>query len=497
MATTDFHLAGDGALWVQPNGPNTEPKYLGCHQLGDLTEPVGDVTLMYCPDPAVPNKWNVISSFQGSPGPVTTSIETDLRKTSDWLEKLRCPASIYINKVTCGRKNLFTAYDRSFVLERAWVTQKGLSNMLAKNPEDQERSMQAFEISAEALLRVFELTASRISTSETEALNSVYSCEDETCGGDCGDAVALGDTIYMGGDTLAGSAGNTADLLIGSDMNENATLDFAAADPFAGGIAIGSVSCLKTSSETTRILVARGTTQATTGLVAYSDDGGATWTTATVTGSTGLYVLGPKALFVLDYYNIWVVTDGGNIFKSEDGGVTWSEQTSPTANDLYAVQFSDEDNGYAVGASNTVIKTVDSGSVWSSVTADTGQAGDDVISLRVHNKSRVFVGYNDGELYYTHDGGTTWNRRAHPKSGAGTLPSMDWYDEYIGFLVHNTASPVGSILYTIDGGYTWRELGAIPTNAGLNDIVVINESLAYIVGEPESGTAVIFKITGG
>ena len=37
-----------GALWVQPDGPNTEPKFLGCHELGDLSEAEGGVELIRC-----------------------------------------------------------------------------------------------------------------------------------------------------------------------------------------------------------------------------------------------------------------------------------------------------------------------------------------------------------------------------------------------------------------------------------------------------------------
>ncbi len=44
-------LSGEGAIWVQPDGPNTETFYLGCHVLGDIDEPRGDLSLKYCPDP--------------------------------------------------------------------------------------------------------------------------------------------------------------------------------------------------------------------------------------------------------------------------------------------------------------------------------------------------------------------------------------------------------------------------------------------------------------
>lgn len=493
MTSKNYHLAGEGVLWVQPDGPNTEPKYLGCHTLGDLSEPLGDVTLLYCPDPARPNAWNVVGSFRSAPGPVTTSIETDMNKTADYLEKIKCPASLYIGKVTCGRKNVFTAYDRMFVMERVWITQRSLGNMVAKNPDDQERSTMSFEISAEAMLRIYQLVGSRVSVAETEAFNSVSSCGYDQCADDCGSSAEAGDTLYFGGDSLAGSAGNVADVVIGSTMNDNALLEFTDADPFAAGISIAAMACVQIDRTTTRIIAVRGTTQATTGLVSYSNDGGATWNVATVTGATDLYGLGPKCIHVLDYYNIWVVTDGGHIFKSTDGGVTWAAQTSGSVQDLYAVHFANEDDGYAVGASNTILKTTDGGAAWSASVAHTDQAADTVLSVFVFNSNRVFVGYNDGELYYTHNGGTTWNRRAHTLSGAGSIPSMSWHDEYVGFVIHNTAAPVGSVLYTVDGGYSWEEIST-PANAGFNDVIAIGPTLAWAVGEPQGGTAMIVKI---
>ena len=51
MSETPF-TAGQGAVWVQPSGPNTKPMYLGCHEVGEVSEGQGDVTLLYCPSAA-------------------------------------------------------------------------------------------------------------------------------------------------------------------------------------------------------------------------------------------------------------------------------------------------------------------------------------------------------------------------------------------------------------------------------------------------------------
>ena len=58
-------LGGDWALFVQIDGPNTEPTYLGCHDFGDMDKDDGDMTLLYCPSPTQANRWNVVGSYQG------------------------------------------------------------------------------------------------------------------------------------------------------------------------------------------------------------------------------------------------------------------------------------------------------------------------------------------------------------------------------------------------------------------------------------------------
>src|SRR3972149_12276387 len=107
-------LAGEGALWILPGGPNTAPDFLGCHLLGDVTEPTGDVTLGYCPDPSGPNRFKVKYSFQGVPGVVTTSITTDVQATAAALEDIACPVPLFVMQSQCGRKDVFANYDRAF-----------------------------------------------------------------------------------------------------------------------------------------------------------------------------------------------------------------------------------------------------------------------------------------------------------------------------------------------------------------------------------------------
>ena len=124
MANDEFFLAGEGAIFVQPDGPNTDVQYLGCHQLGDLTQPIGDIQLYHCPDPSAPNRWQVMGSSQGAPGPVTTEILTSVKKLREYLDLVKCPAAMWVNLYKCGRTDQFLGYERSFFVKNFYKTQR-------------------------------------------------------------------------------------------------------------------------------------------------------------------------------------------------------------------------------------------------------------------------------------------------------------------------------------------------------------------------------------
>lgn len=491
-----YALAGEGAIWVQPKGPNTEPKYLGCHEMGDIDEPVGDIKLFYCPDPSVKNKWNVIGSVQGNPGPVSTSLVTDILKTADYMEGIRCPVPIFVHHVSCGRKDVFTSYDRSFLLRRSYITSRKLTKLTARSPENQDRAEQSFEIKAESLLRLFEMKVVRMDNSDTDDVLAITSCDSEECAGDCGPTSEVCDTMYASGGTLVGSAGNIADVVLTIDGGANWA--DSGGNPFAASEIVVAIKCVSVDNNTTRIIVVLGTTGAGPMKIAYSDDQGATWTSVNVGAVNGQYALGPKALFVKSLYEMWLATTEGYVYFSADGGMTWTEQTSGglTTEDLSGVMFVG-DYGFAVGDNNAILKSIDGGAIWSLVTGPAGQATDEINTLWVHSQYTVWIGYNDGTIWYTNNGGTTWYQRASwAGSGTGSVKDMAWYDEYVGAMVHNDALGVGTILLTINGGFSWAAM-MTPPNTGLNAIHACSPTLFVAAGDTQGGTGVILQVSGG
>jgi len=47
---------------------------------------------------------------------------------------------------------------------------------------------------------------------------------------------------------------------------------------------------------------------------------------------------------------------GGTILKTLDGGITWSTLSIGTTNQLHSVTFADANNGFAVGENGTILK---------------------------------------------------------------------------------------------------------------------------------------------
>lgn len=491
MANEDALKSSNGALFVQVNGPNTKPVYAGCVTLDDVDAPEGDVELIRCFDPNGLG-WKVVGQTQAPPDPVTTTITGLMFKTASVLERLRCPATLYA-MLMCGdgvRRDVFTNWDRGVALNVARVTNKTWSNLLHR--EEDNMSEKAIEVSANPpVFETFRPTIGRQSTAQTQAINDLAICGEPTCAGQCDtQAVDLCANLIAAGDTKAGSPTVDAEVYVTSDGGSIWTA--TGSDPFAASENISSIVCFKLDKSTTRYLVARGTTDgANPAEVAYSDDGGTTWTNVNVGAVNGQYVPRNNSMFALNRNAIWLGTDDGYVYYSEDAGESWTLQEAGVIcpGGIYAIYFADDQTGFFGGDTNVIAKTNDAGATWSATAVPAGQI-DDV--LDVTYSGRWWVAYNDGQIWYTEDEGLTWTQRSYPNAKA-TVPSIRFASELCGFMVANTAGPVGTVYRTIDGGYTWEAI-TTPTNAGLNVIVACDCNLAYAAGEVSGGTAVVLKI---
>lgn len=476
------------ALWIQPDGPNTEKYFLGCHDLDDVAEPQGGTELIrkFKPDGS---GWEVTTTKKSAPDPVTTTITTLLYKQRDWIEKVRnCPFTLYVLYHDCGRADVFNNFVRGLILQSSRVSSRTYGQ-LVKREEDLESTV-AVEIEAKPpLLQIVDLTVERIASVEVQALNDVFINDEQRCYGPCGSSLAVGQNAFVVADSTGAATPNSY-----YSLDEGLTWTIFPTDPAFGNFHIMAGCRVQLDRTTERIIVGReGLGGALQGQMAYTDNRGTAWTVVNV--GTAAAQHGPVyggGLWVQDT-NVWLASSLGYIYVSRDYGETWVAMSAGTltVQNLYCIHFCDNLNGMAGGATGVILKTVDGGLTWASMTVPAAQT---VNTLWMIDSKKAWVGLGNGTLYYTTDGGVTWTQRTGwTGSGVGQVRSLAFLNENYGLMAVNSAGPVGTILRTIDGGHEWQTL-TTPANSGLNSIVIAREDLAYAVGEANGGTAVILKI---
>lgn len=470
----------DGAIFVQKDGANTKPEFIGCVDMDTLTEPGGAIdTLIRC-FRQDGTGWDTIGSTITPADPVTTTLTTFVTGIQNALELLRQGEStLFVHQRDGGQAGSFSNYVRTWVLGGVRVGEK--TGMDLVHHDTDTPSTMGFGISAfPPVFRCFQRTVSRRSTVEAGSLWDISFC---------GSGADKGKIGFIG---CANVAAATPDVLYTSDFG--VTWTATAADPLAVSEKVASIVCFPVSRNTIRVLALLGTTRVGGPcVISYSDDLGVTWTTVSVGSTNALFGEGPNSMHFFDSYTGWVITSAGHIFQSLDGGITWTEQDTGTTlgGDGHAIHFATDRVGAAVGAAGKVAVTEDGGQTWTLKTV----VGAFILSaVWVVDSDHIWAGAENGNLYYTTDAGLTWNQRVFPGSGAGKVKAISFVpgSDLMGVMVKDTAGPVGSILTTIDGGYTW-EPWVTPTNSGLHGLFVLDENTSWAVGETNGGTGVIIK----
>ncbi len=179
----------------------------------------------------------------------------------------------------------------------------------------------------------------------------------------------------------------------------------------------------------------------------------------------------------VDYFdnnNVIAVGSDGSIAKSTDGGKNWAYGPFTFVNPLGFVNkpsFSDvhyvtSTIAYAVGSSGAMAKTTDGGDNWSFVTTPLFANSKNINTCWFINKDTGYIGgqFNTPDslpkLYFTRNGGTTWDSLAAPSVNGVTR---------VGYINNPN---IASVLY--------------PVNAKAKEIYsiqFINDSTGYICGQ--------------
>lgn len=173
----------------------------------------------------------------------------------------------------------------------------------------------------------------------------------------------------------------------------------------------------------------------------------ATWTKVT-TGFTNNQE--PRDMWVAGPREAYLCTDGGEILRITDVPSGATSLGIVTSNDLARIHGSG-DCIVAVGASATVVKSINAGVSFSVTTTAPGAAA--LTAIHALDRNRFWVGNSSGAVYYTLDGGEAWTTVA-----LGVTPSaiqdIRFTTQECAFIAY-TASSLGRIAASIDGGVAW------------------------------------------
>lgn len=498
----DYFTAKNGNLFIQPDGPNTPPVPLGCHDLGDITEPLGDVSQRYYLD-ANGNYVPILES-QGVPGRVTTSITTYMGTVRDELERIRCPFPLYINRATCGRKDIFLNYDRGSVLTKSRLINKTRSNNASR--EGTDATEQAFDISASKQNDYFLLKLTYQTSAETLRLTDICFITDPTCGGACGPA---SDECSVGFMTALAGAGVKAHIYY--TLNGGGTWTICTADPFAINEHIKCCQCFYISRDTVRVIVGCCTAGAGSARISWSDDYGVTWNAVTLGSPNGEFLQISGSLFALDDRHIWAGTNTGKLYFSEDGGLTWAlVLTSAIVQEINSIRFRDESYGLiaggTAGADALLYKTSDGGTTWVVVIPPAAETNHNICSCDLVDNNRFWLGFDNGQLWYSNDSGATWSRRylSLPvgMTALSLIPSICFIDEqcvFVGIMCVTGGNTYASLFRSVDGGFTWESwvstsMAAAPV--GIASIHACSYNKCYWVGDPIAALGTVAIVSG-
>lgn len=173
----------------------------------------------------------------------------------------------------------------------------------------------------------------------------------------------------------------------------------------------------------------------------------------------------------------------GVLHKSMDGGRSWTElptglvrgtrvtdiRIDPKAPaTVYASTFGLMSGGGSdyLNTQLGVLKSVDSGATWTSMTAGLGPAPAQQAIFRMDvspgDPRRLIISISDTSYFLSEDGGTRFFRPAAPTSQAGIMqfdPSDPTGARVVGLSQSGT-----SVVQSLDGGNSWREVGRLPAD---------------------------------
>src|SRR3990170_304790 len=471
-------------VWTIENsaGPANVPIYQGRAKAQGVSWDFGDRTPIREPDPSRYGAFKTVGAIKSAQGLPTLPLMVRYQYTASALLALGrrgCDLDLQVHIGECQDPRDFNGgWDKVVVLERANITTYGTEDLGALDQDQDALVHETFDLNGLDYYEILRITLGELAAAEiVQEIVDVAICDAVTCGA-CGIASDGCSHVFALTMSAGGSPGLPAELIYSIDGGATigqTNVDTLAANEDPDAMACVGINLVVVSTESCSLHYAP---------IADILAGTEAW----VEVATGFVCAAgaPNDIFSLGSAFTWIVGDGGNVYFSSDitAGVDVQNAGAATTEDLLAIHGFDEVNLVAVGENNAVIMTTNGGATWASVTGPA--VGVNLNTVWMRSATEWFVGTAGGRLYYTRDAGATWTEKAFNGSGAGVVRDIVFATPTVGYMAHDTATPLGRILRTIDGGNSWYVLpegtGSIPDNDPVNALAVSGECPNVVYG---------------
>jgi photosystem II stability/assembly factor-like uncharacterized protein len=175
------------------------------------------------------------------------------------------------------------------------------------------------------------------------------------------------------------------------------------------------------------------------GMLAYTEDGGETWVPRATEKQVNL-------VYAIDADIACASLSDGTVLRTTDRGQTWQESQSNPPSWVGGIWFRDSLIGVMCGAQGWAATTADGGMSWTPVTSGTTRNLVDLYFLQDEQTGWAVGAW--GTILKTVDGGATWMFRTSDTTSH--LRATSFADEQTGWIVGQN----GTILKTVMGGDT-------------------------------------------
>ena len=186
-----------------------------------------------------------------------------------------------------------------------------------------------------------------------------------------------------------------------------------------------------------------------------------------------------KALFIFTMISLFTTS-----LFAQPG---WQTMNSGVSVDLNSIFFLDENNGFAVGESGTVLKTTNGGTSWISTITSPAE---NLNAVHFFNTNEGVIAANSGVIFRTTNGGTTW-------STVATGVTDNLFSLSFSGTTGLCSGSSQTILKSTNSGSSWSIIQTGFFGGGFWGTHMLNANTGFVAGENSIFQPMLGKTTNG